>query len=177
MTKRRTSHLAHWCEAHLPSLHGENGTHSTVQPGGRGWPLQDALISSKTSGIPPAQKGYNQTLSILILSKAYPTMGILSPLSRHAKLFGSGVCLAGKLLTLDPYFQYFSSNCVDSYKLGLPNSLKHTWLIILSFQEHQHKFIFSLSAFQSLLRCDALTKALISASHGESIRFNLARWT
>ena len=33
------------------------------------------------------------SLSILILSKTYPTMGILSPLSRHAKLFGSGVIL------------------------------------------------------------------------------------
>ena len=30
-------------------------------------------------------------LSTLILSKAYPTMGILSPLSRHAQLFGSGL--------------------------------------------------------------------------------------
>ena len=34
-----------------------------------------------------------KTLSTLILSKAYPTMGILSPLPRHAKLFGSGVVL------------------------------------------------------------------------------------
>ena len=33
------------------------------------------------------------TLSILILSKAYPTLGILSPLPRHAKLSGSGVLL------------------------------------------------------------------------------------
>jgi len=28
-----------------------------------------------------------------------------------------------------------------------------------------------------LLRCDKETKALITARHGESIRFNLARWT
>ena len=34
-----------------------------------------------------------KTLSTLILSKAYPTMGILSSLPRHAKLFGSGVVL------------------------------------------------------------------------------------
>ena len=33
------------------------------------------------------------SLSILILSKTYPTMGILSPLTRHEKLFGSGVVL------------------------------------------------------------------------------------
>jgi len=36
-------------------------------------------------------------------------MGILSPLTRHEKLFGSGVCFAEKLLVLDPYLQYFSS--------------------------------------------------------------------
>ena len=34
-----------------------------------------------------------KTLSTLILSKAYPTMGILSPLPRHAKLFVSGFVL------------------------------------------------------------------------------------
>ena len=28
-----------------------------------------------------------------------------------------------------------------------------------------------------MLRCDKETKALITARHGESIRFNLARWT
>ena len=43
------------------------------------------------------------TLSILILSKAYPTLGILSPLSRHAKLFGSGVCFAERLLLMNPF--------------------------------------------------------------------------
>jgi hypothetical protein len=39
------------------------------------------------------KRGYNQTLSTLILSKTYPSMDILSPLTRHAKLFGSGVVL------------------------------------------------------------------------------------
>ena len=38
-----------------------------------------------------------------------PDTGILSPLSRHAMLFGSGVCFAEKLLIVDPYFQYFNS--------------------------------------------------------------------
>ena len=33
------------------------------------------------------------SLSILILSKTYPSMGILSPITRHEKLFGSGVVL------------------------------------------------------------------------------------
>ena len=63
-----------------------------------------------------------------------PDTGILSPISRHAKLFGSGVCFAEKLLILDPYFQYFSANWVDPYNLGLPSTLEHTWLITLSFQ-------------------------------------------
>ena len=49
------------------------------------------------------------SLSILILGKTYPSMGILSPITRHEKLFGSGVCFAEKLLILDPYLQYFSS--------------------------------------------------------------------
>ena len=33
------------------------------------------------------------SLSILILSKTYPSKGILSPITRHEKLFGSGVVL------------------------------------------------------------------------------------
>jgi len=44
---------------------------------------------------------------------------------------------AEKPLVLDPYFQYFSSNWVDRYKLGLPSSLEHTWLIILIFSNMQ----------------------------------------
>ena len=52
------------------------------------------------------------TLSILILSKVYPTMGILSPISRHAKIFGSGVGFAEKLLAVNSYFQYFSLSSV-----------------------------------------------------------------
>jgi len=39
------------------------------------------------------RRGTTKTLSTLILSKTYPSMGILSPLPRHAKLFGSGVVL------------------------------------------------------------------------------------
>ena len=37
------------------------------------------------------RRGTTKTLSTLILSKTYPSMGILSPLPRYAKLFGSGV--------------------------------------------------------------------------------------
>ena len=56
--RRRTSHLAHWCEAHLPALHGEDGTHSTDQPGGSGWPIHEAQNSSESSGTQPAKKIY-----------------------------------------------------------------------------------------------------------------------
>ena len=52
-------HPAHRCDANLPDLHGEDGAHSTVQPGGSGCPTQDAQTSSKSAGIQPAQKGYN----------------------------------------------------------------------------------------------------------------------
>ena len=60
----RTSHRAHRCESWLA-------------------PASSSYLKT----------GWQQTLSILILSKAYPTLGILSPLSRHARLFGSGVLL------------------------------------------------------------------------------------
>ena len=90
---RRAPHPAHRCDANLPNLHGEDGAHSTVQPGGSGCPIQDAQTSSKSAGTQIAQKGSTTTLSILILSKAYPTLRILSPLPRHARLFGSGVLL------------------------------------------------------------------------------------
>ena len=81
------------CAANWPELHGEDGTHSTVQPVGSGCPIQDAQTSSKSAGHNLLRRVTTTTLSILILSKAYPTMGILSPLTRHAKFFDSGVLL------------------------------------------------------------------------------------
>ena len=92
------------------------------------WSTQEeAVVQSRTHRPPRSQQEHNllrrvttTTLSILILSKAYPTMGILSPISRHAKLFGSGVGFAEKLLVVNPYFQYFSSSLVFEYQLGLP---------------------------------------------------------
>ena len=56
---RWAPHRAHQCDANLPDLHGEDGAHSTVQPGGSGCPIQDAQTSSKSAGTQPAQKGYN----------------------------------------------------------------------------------------------------------------------
>jgi hypothetical protein len=56
---RWTPHPAHQCDADLPNLHGEDGTHSTVHPGGRGCPIQDAPTSSKSAGTQLAKRGYN----------------------------------------------------------------------------------------------------------------------
>ena len=72
---------------------------------------EEAVVQSRTHRSPRSQREHNllrrvttTTLSILILIKAYPTMGILSPISRHAKLFGSGVGFAKKLLVVNSYF-------------------------------------------------------------------------
>ena len=61
---------------------------------------EEAAVQSRTHIPSRSQRERNllrrvttTTLSILILSKTYPTLGILSPLPRHAKLFGSGVLL------------------------------------------------------------------------------------
>ena len=90
---RWAPHPAHRCDANLPDLHGEDGpTRRSTQ--------EEAVVQSRMHIPPRSQRERNllrrvstTTLSILILNKAYPTLGILSPLHRHAKLFGSGVLL------------------------------------------------------------------------------------
>ena len=107
------------CAANWPEFHGEDGpTRRSTQ--------KEAVVQSRMHRPPRSQRGHNllrrvttTTMSILIPSKAYPTMGILSPISRHAKLFGSGVGFAEKLLVVNPYFQYFSSSLVFEYQLDL----------------------------------------------------------
>ena len=71
---RRAPHPAHRCDANLPDLHGEDGAHSTVTQ-------EEAVVQSRTHRPPRSQRGHNllrrvttTTLSILILSKSYPTM-------------------------------------------------------------------------------------------------------
>ena len=56
---RWAPHPAHRCDANLPELRGEDGTHSTVHPGESGCPIQDVQTSSKSAGTQPAQMGYN----------------------------------------------------------------------------------------------------------------------
>ena len=94
--------------------------------------LEEAVVQSRMHIPPRSQREHNllrrvttTTLSILILSKPYPTMGILSPISRHAKLFGSGVGFVEKLLVVNFYFQYFSSILVFEHQLGLLASRAH----------------------------------------------------
>ena len=73
--KRWATHPAHWCDANLPKLHGEDGAHSTVQPGGSGCPIQDAQISSKSAGTQPAQKGYNNNPEYTNTQQGLPDSG------------------------------------------------------------------------------------------------------
>ena len=73
-----------WHHSALSSLAGV-GSHSTDQPGGK---VHDQVkLAIWSSNVSPENKVEPQVrLSILILSKAYPTKGTLSPLSRHARL-------------------------------------------------------------------------------------------
>ena len=84
----------------MPSLAGVV-SHSTDQPGGRvHGQVKLAIMSSKVS---PENKVEPQArLSILILSKTYPTMGIVNPLPRHARVLAGGVCFAEKQLRVNP---------------------------------------------------------------------------
>ena len=82
-------------------------SHSTDQPGGRvQGQVKLAIISSKVS----PENEPQARLSILILSKTYPSSGIYSTDSRHARLFGSGVCFAEKHLQVGPYFQLLAQD-------------------------------------------------------------------
>ena len=54
------------------------------------------MMSATSSDVPPEKQKPQARLSILILSKAYPTKGILSLLSRHARLLAGGLCFAEK---------------------------------------------------------------------------------
>ena len=81
---RWAPHPAHRCDANLPELHGEDGAHSTVHPGGSGCPIQDAQTSSKAAGTQPAQKGYNNSPDYTNIQQGLHDSGILRPLTRHA---------------------------------------------------------------------------------------------
>ena len=84
------------CAGNWPELHREDGTHSTVQPGGSGCPIQDAQISSKSAGTQPAQKGYINNPEYTNTQQGLSDSGILSPLSRHANFLALEVYIAEK---------------------------------------------------------------------------------
>ena len=72
--------------------------------------LEEEADQSRTHQFPRSLPAYSllrrfttKTLSTLILSKIYPSMGIFSPLPRHAKLFWLWSSFAEKLLILDPF--------------------------------------------------------------------------
>ena len=73
---RWTSHPAHRCDADLPDLHGEDGTHSTVHPGGSDCPTQDAQTSSKSAETQPTQRGYNNNPEYGNTQQVLPDYGI-----------------------------------------------------------------------------------------------------
>ena len=73
---RWAPHRAHRCDANLPELHGEDGTHSTVHPAGSGCPIQDAQTSSKSAGTHPAQKSYNNSPEYTNTQQSLPDYGI-----------------------------------------------------------------------------------------------------
>ena len=73
--KRWAPHPAHRCDANLPDLHGEDGAHSTVHPGGSGCPIQDAQTSSKSVGTQPAQEGYNNNPEYTNTQQGLPDFG------------------------------------------------------------------------------------------------------
>ena len=72
---RWAPHPAHRCDANLPELHGEDGAHSTVHPGGSGCPIQDAQTSSKSAGTQPAQMGYNNNPEYTNTQQGLPDYG------------------------------------------------------------------------------------------------------
>ena len=113
--QRRASHLAHWCEAHLPELHREDGTHSTDQPGGSGWPIHEAQTSSKSSGTHPAKIYYNNKPEYSNTQQGLPDYWYILSRLLICRAFWLCSSFAEKPLLLGPYFHSFSTSCVDSY--------------------------------------------------------------
>jgi len=124
-----------WHQSTLSSLAGD-ASHSTDQLEGRvHGQVRPATISSKVS---PENKVEPQIrLSILILSKTYPTMGILSPLSRHARLLAWGGCFAEKATKSRSLILDFSLQNSSSINHSKWASIQcHTWWEQLYFSNN-----------------------------------------
>ena len=87
------------------------------------WPSQTSNLIQKHLTCKPKFMPQAR-LSILILSKAYPTKGILSPLTRHEWLLAGGVCFAEKRLIVSPYFQVLAFRF--QYRLTILDELLST---------------------------------------------------
>ena len=98
----------------------------------------------------------------------------LAHISRHASLLAGGY-FAEKHLGLNPYLQCFSHKFyMERLSSNVSMSTQSYWSITIMIKIVP-SFITNTST--SFLRGDKEIKALITARHGESIRFNLARWT
>ena len=92
-----------------PSFTGKTGpTRRSTQ--------EEAVVQSRTHRPPRSQRGHNllrwvttTTLSILILSKTYPTWVYLAHYLDMQSFLALEFILLKRLLIMDPYFQYFSS--------------------------------------------------------------------
>ena len=115
-------------------------------------------------------------LSILILSKTYPTIGYIQPTYLDMQSFLAGGLFCRNASIDGSLFSIFQPHIL--YRQTLTNVCLSThacWSIQLRIQNSIHFYI-SIILTHSL-RDGKEIKALISARHGESIRFNLARWT
>ena len=107
-----------------------------------------------------------------------PDTGILSPLSRHVKLFGYGVYFAQKATNNGSLLPNFSLGLVYTVPtrfacISKAHMVEQRNPLVISQSNHFRSILITIS----LLRCDEVTKVLLTERDGESIRFNLARWT
>ena len=163
-----------WHHSALSTLAGV-GSHSTDQPGGKVHGQVKLAIWS--SNVSPENKVEPQArLSILILNKTYPNMGILSPLPRHARLLARGFVFAEKQQRVSPYFQILSFSSSSINRSTLASIQKHTWWKQLFFIIQPY---FSSSLFHFLLYvAKGLSSLNIHERRTIRIEFvNLARQT
>ena len=73
-----------------------------------------AQISSESSGSHPAKIYYNNKPGYSNTQQGLPDYWYILNRLLIMQAFWLWSCFAEKLQILDPYFQYFSSNCVDS---------------------------------------------------------------
>ena len=149
--KRWASHLAHRCEViRLASR--------------RGWDPLDGLARRKRLTNPwrvdflkilrhtTCLKCYNHKPKYSNTQQVLPDYWYILSRLLTCKALWLGRSFAEKLLILDSYFQYFSTNWVSSYKLGLATSLEKTWLSIIKYHKHKSNFHLSILSILTTMR-------------------------